>query len=549
MQKRAELPFFVQLWAVILVLPFFGLLRESLISHGSDRSVWVALQDPVIHSIAGFTLFQAFLSLLLAGVLGVPLGLWFSTAFRTHFRRGFEILLALPMGIPGLVTASAAVAWIGRQGLLTQIGLWPEAWAYSGYAVIAVHGCWNASWIALKVAQKRASIPLERMEAARVLGANRYQRFLLLDLPELRTELFWSSLQVFQLCASSFVIVLLLGGGPPVETLETAIYSKVRLAELDFPGAVACVFLQIGIVALPGLTGLFYQWRKMLKQSLSEAQWVASSRVISVGKTRLGLQFVGAAFLGLLPWLLAFDRQAVLKALEWLPLKEARESIALSIQLASGSLLLSGVLAALLLRAARQNRGRTQPWVILTALFPSWISPFILGLGFWLAAERWIDPFADNWQWVILIQAILGVPFLFRALWPVVGSPQLRLMDSARTLGATPLRAFWTVEWPRWKGVVATAGGVYFFGAIGDLAAMSFFAGGAFESGVPLPVVVSRMISHYQFDEAQGVLWVLVGLGLSSLLVLSGVLSLTGWIFPLGMDFLKQRGWRRGGVG
>jgi hypothetical protein len=78
---------------------------------------------------------------------------------------------------------------------------------------------------------------------------------------------------------------------------------------------------------------------------------------------------------------------------------------------------------------------------------------------------------------------------------------------------------------------------------------MSFFAGGAFESGVPLPVVVSRMISHYQFDEAQGVLWVLVGLGLSSLLVLSGVLSLTGWIFPLGMDFLKQRGWRRGGVG
>jgi len=545
MQKRNELPFFVQLWTAILVIPFFGLLREGLISHGSDRSVWIALQDPIIHSIARFTLFQAFLSLLVAGAVGVPLGIWISSAFRTRFRRGFEILLALPMGIPGLVTASAAVAWMGRQGWLTRMGLWPEEWVYSLYTVIAVHGFWNASWIALKVAQKQSSIPLERIEAARVLGANRYQRFLWLDLPELGTELFWASLQVFQLCATSFVIVLLLGGGPPVETLETAIYSKVRLAELDFPGAVACVFLQLGVLAIPGIAGLFYQWRAMLRKSSSEAQWVASSRGISVRTARLGLQFVSAVFLGLLPWFLAFDRQALVKAMAWVMSKEAADSLALSLQLAVGSLLLSGSLTAFLLRAARRLPGRSQPWVIFIALFPSWVSPFILGLGFWLVAERWMDPFADHWQWVILIQAILGVPFLFRALWPVVGSPQLRLMDSAQALGASKFRAFWAVEWPRWKGVVATAGGVYFFGALGDLAAVSFFSGGAFETGVPLPVLVSRMISHYQFDEAQGVLLVLVALGLSSLGVLSGVLTFVGWVVPQGADYLKRRGWRR----
>jgi len=45
---------------------------------------------------------------------------------------------------------------------------------------------------------------------------------------------------VIAVCAMSFALVLILGGGPPVQTLEVALYSRLRYGTVDLPGAAAC---------------------------------------------------------------------------------------------------------------------------------------------------------------------------------------------------------------------------------------------------------------------------------------------------------------------
>ncbi len=532
-------PFFVHFWWMILAVPFLALLRELMITEGSSRSVLGALRDPTVLSIAWFTLRQAALSLLGAALVGVPLGLWMGARANGKLPRSVEFLLSLPMGIPALLTVAAAVAWIGQNGFLTRLGIWPASWSYSLMAVVAVHAFWNSSWLTLRVAQTRAALSSERIEAARLLGSRPAQLFRFLIFPEIRTELFWASLQVFQLCAMSFVVVMALGGGPPVETLETAIYSKVRLSELDFPGAVACVLIQSFCTLVPGLFLMRYEWRGMESRSRSEGAfshrgWVGPHRRLNSFRFALI-----ALIIGLIPWIAAFDMKSFSSAYRWSLLPDSQAAVQISARIAVCSLSLCAAFTALLLRAARNSTERQKKWVIFSALFPAGLSTFVLGLGFWLAAEPWMDPFSDQLNWVIFLQAVLGVPFFFRSLWPLVNSPQHRLMDAARALGASPYRAFWSIEWPRWRGPLVSVLGAFFLASLGDLAALSLFSGGDFSSGVPLPVQVSRALARYQFDEVQGILLVLLLTGVLGMLLMRVLAWGVGVSLPAIQDWVS----------
>jgi|GEM_PF-697077 len=521
---------FYPVWGtLVLGVPLLGILREAFRTQGTSRGVLDALLDPAILTVAGFTLLQALGSVALAFLIGVPSGLWLGR--RMAVVPGWVIsVLQFPMGMPSLAAISAALFWIGRNGALTQLGLWPEAWLYSAWAVVVVHGVWNASWVALRTLVARQAVPRERVEAARGLGASHSQMLGHVLWPELRNEWLWTGLQVFQLCAMSFVVVQVLGGGPPVETLETAIYSRLRLAELDFPGAIGCVLLQLAVTLGPGLLLLF----KTLREEDARAQ--SLGRVVRSGRRsdmpEMGLPGVLLVFaLGLLPWV-GLVRWEALQSLG--PILQSPE-LWPSIRVSAGIALLSTLLAALqvflLIRSVLLQKERERSFAISVALLPSGVSTLVLGFGLWLAFEFAFDPFADNLAWVIVLQSVLAVPFLFRAFWPLASRPELRLQEAARALGASRYQVFRAVEWPRWKPAIQGTLGTLLMAGTGEVAALSLLSGGDWTGGVPLSVQVSRALSQYQFAQAQG--WVLLLLGVGVVLallprVLAGVVDRGG---------------------
>jgi ABC-type Fe3+ transport system permease subunit len=58
------------------------------------------------------------------------------------------------------------------------------------------------------------------------------------------------------------------------------------------------------------------------------------------------------------------------------------------------------------------------------------------------------------------------------------------------------------IEWPRWRGPIFSAFAGVAGASLGELGAVSFFYS---EKLVPLPLLVSRWMRQYRFEEAQGI--------------------------------------------
>jgi thiamine transport system permease protein len=131
---------------------------------------------------------------------------------------------------------------------------------------------------------------------------------------------------------------------------------------------------------------------------------------------------------------------------------------------------------------------------------PSGISALVLGLGIWLAYGRWIDPFSGSYLAIFALQTAIFFPIAFRIFWPVVRERPVRLIEAAALLGASRSRAFWVVEWPRWRAPLLSALGMVAGASLGEVAAVSLFYS---ENLVPLPLLIYRWSAQYRFQDAQ----------------------------------------------
>jgi len=173
-----------------------------------------------------------------------------SHLFEYRLDDWLRAMLTIPFGIPTVVAATAWVAVLGSHGFLARLGF-HSTLLYSFSAVVLAHVFFNAPWVAWWVGETSAQIPRSRIEAAQTLGASPLQIFFQLQFPSVALAFASALVQVFALCTMSFALVLILGGGPPVQTLEVALYSRIRWGELDISGAILCAALELILTLLP----------------------------------------------------------------------------------------------------------------------------------------------------------------------------------------------------------------------------------------------------------------------------------------------------------
>jgi thiamine transport system permease protein len=492
-------------WLGCVAVPV-GVLLSRIFAAGHG---FAALADPDVFAVARATAGQALISMLVSALIGLPLGL---AAARASGRLGrwLDTLLILPQGVPTVVAATAWVAWLGRSGWLARAGL-PLDWAYSLKAVILAHVFFNAPWIALLVAQARRQLPQGPVDAAATLGASPFARFRLVIWRQLRWALASACAQVLALCSMSFALVLILGGGPPVETLETALYARLRGGAVDLGGAASCAAWEMLLTLAP--------WALVLV--LRSREGGASARVraprAARGQTRSwGLLVLCGVFL--VPYLAVFFGESTGQDF-W---KQVSEPLRLSLGIAAlsamGTLVTASLATVATMAAPRAWRALAEALLAI----PSGLSVLVLGLGAWLAYGRWIDPFEGSLTAIVVLQVTVFFPLAFRMLWPVAQSAQKAPMEAAWTLGASPWRAFWLVDWPRWRASVFSALALVAGAALGEVAAVSLFYS---EKLIPLPLLVSRWMGQYRFEDARAVAALLL---VASAAVMAGVSFGTG---------------------
>ncbi|MFN3865986.1 MAG: ABC transporter permease [Demequina sp.] len=414
-------------------------------------------------------------------VLGVPAAY---ALYRLRWRgqRTVRAIAAVPFVLPTVVVAAAFTALLGRSGPLGGLGL-----DQSAVAIAVALVFYNVAVVIRVVGGTWASLDPSTADAARTLGADRRQAFAHVTLPALAPSIGSAAAVVFLFCATSFGVVLVLGG-TRVRTIETEIYLQVNQF-LDLRAAAVLSLLQLVFVAL----------------ALGGAEWARRRRERSLGTRRLDGtrpmvgrdRWVVGGILGVLAAVVATPLWALIErslrtrdgygldhytalltesGLGGLPVpmwQAAVNSLAAASVATAIATSLGLIVAALLTR--RTGRSTLLDSIVM---LPLGVSAVVVGLGMLLTLNRSVlgVDLRGSWWLVPIAQAVVALPLVARTLVPAARGIPAPMRSAAAALGASPWRVWRTVDWPLLKRPFGLATGFGFAIALGEFGATTFVA-------------------------------------------------------------------------
>jgi thiamine transport system permease protein len=500
---------------------FFYYPLASVLREGLPR-VDEVLSSPYFRRIIWFTIEQALLSTLASVALGFPLA-YLLTRYDFPGKRVVKSLTIVPFVLPAITVALGFILLFGRGGWLNQalmvlFGLEepPIKLLYTLWAIVLAHAFYNAPLIARVVNVAWEGLDPSYEESARALGASPSRVFRTVTLPQLLPSLLSAMTIVFIFCFLSFPIVLTLGGAR-YSTLEVEIYTQVKalfnvpqgaalaIVGLTFSLLFVYAYLSFGGIFARELTvqrkararPLFPSWREALRPQRSLIwAFIALSALI----------FAGPMLAVFVDSLLVRTPEGVRLGLDWYrfvvqtqhealigdpPLRAVLNSLSFGLGAVAIALPLGLTIAFIVARLRRPAR---RPLDALL-MAPIATSSVILGLALLRAYLQPPFKISGTALAVVVAHAAIVYPFVVRTTAPLLMSFDRSLVEAARSLGASRLKAFWDVERP-WLASGMLVGGLFAFAlSLGETSATLMLARPGLKT---MPVAVYQFLAARQ---------------------------------------------------
>ena len=479
------------LLAWLIVYPLILVLLEGFRAAGGWTLQFVRLffQHPSEAEALWGSIWISVLSVVLAGMIGIPLALLFG---RYDFpgRRILGWLIALPAVLPPLVGVIAFLFLYGESGfvsLMVQrlLHLEQPPWALEGAgAILLVHAYSMYVYFYLFTRAGLASLDAAVLEAAASLGAGRWRTVRRVVLPLLYPALGGAALLTFMTSLASFSAPYIFGGGFRVMTTQivaTRLNGDNELAMIET--------VSLTVVALVALWLL--RGSRLLEGNAGGRKGIAPARVpVRRGEIRLALTVLGwgLAVLLLLPHLTlllvsfvplgSWTTEPIPPAYTWRnyltlvedpvrarPLFNSLWLATVSTVAAVGIALSAGILAAQRARGRRTVEGLLAlPWAVPGTVFAIALATAFsvhapLAGRFILVGTLWILPLA---------YLVRNLPITSRAILAGFRSLDPSLDEAAATLGAGRWRTFRRVTLPLLKPAIVAGASLAFVTAFGD---------------------------------------------------------------------------------
>lgn len=519
-------------WAAPLA--FLGVLFllpvGRLLSLGFAADWSATLADPRTGEALANTLGLAALATGISVVVGLP------TAYLLY-RRDFagaatlRNLVAVPFVLPVIVVAVGFTAFQKWHTFYSQFGMdWLVENRY--YWITAALVFMNLSIVVRAVGSQWAALDTETEEAAALDGAGRLRTALAVSLPQLAGTVAAAATLVFLYCASSFGIVLVLGGGS-VRTLETEVSVAVN-SYLDLPKAAALSLAQVAITAVTfavasalsrGSIGLTASEPVARQARLDRRDWPILVVAILVVAPTLLLPLVSVVTQSFIrgghPTLANYVELGGLGARDLLDITvfDASLNSVRNTAIASALAISVGTLIAVLLHRTRNRALRNALDTLF--LLPMGVSMVVLGFGYLISFDT--EPLAlrSTWMIVPLAQSIAALPQVVRLIYPALAALDRETQEAAAVDGATENQIWWRVQLPQIASAVKTAIGYAVVACIGEFGAASFLA---FGDQATLPTVLYRLIARpgaQNFGMAMAVATILIALTFTTVALVS----------------------------
>jgi thiamine transport system permease protein len=489
----------VAVLAVFFVLPVVGMVGRGFRpeGHWDVGGVLEVLARPRVHRVLWFTVWTSSAATAVTLVLGLP------AAYVLHrlavpLRRVVRAALLVPFVLPTVVVGVAfrqlftgSLAWLHVDG--------------TPWAILAGLVFFNAAVVIRAVGAAWESLDPRPGEAAAALGASPWTVFRTVTLPALRPAIVGAGSVVFLFCATSFGVVLTLGG-LRYASVETEIY-LLTTNLLDLQGAAALSLLQLLVVVALLLVGARTRpMRTSTQRAPVRPRRPRRGDLPQLAVTALLLGFVALPLATLLigslqvdgHWSLANYRALNSTGSHQALLEPATTALDLSLRIAVDATLLAltlGLLVALSVTRRARTRGERRLRSTLDAMFmlPLGVSAVTLGFGFLVTLDRPPLDLRDSPWLVPIAQALVALPLVVRTLVPALLGIDDRQRQAAASLGAGPWRSVLVVDVPvLWRPLLASAG-FAFAASLGEFGATSFLAR---DENATLPVVIYRLLGH-----------------------------------------------------
>lgn len=468
----APLVFLGVFFVLPVVTTLAGFLRGDVLVDTATDSFFV--------KIAWFSLWQAAVSVMATLVVGLP-ATWALSRFTfpgAHLARG---ILSAPFVMPAVVVASGVLALLPATN---NTGVFPILWA---------HVMFNISVVVRVVGPRWEMLHHNLEHAAALLGARPWTVFTTIVWPHIRHAVMNASLLIFIYCFTSFGVIVIVGGFSR-RTMEAEIFTQaIRLG--DTRTATALAVLQMLIIAA---VFVVLRWQRgqqypvALVQPLPPLSTKTHRRWLVPATTSVALAVI-AAPLGASVFRsfynTAEDHFTLVgwRALTASQLPGLSDSAAHVVANSARFALLAVVVCVPLSLMAVVSKNRA---LNTLSSLPIVVSAATLGIGLVLTFDT--DPYAWRTQWWLLpiIHAAIAFPLTTRTLAPAYLAINDRLRHSAATLGASPVRTFFTVEVPLLRPAILRASGLSMAVSLGEFGATSFLS----RSGTTtLPIAIGQL--------------------------------------------------------
>lgn len=520
----------VLLLTFLFVVPLAIILSKAFITDDGGFSfarIYKVVTDAYTLRILRFTIFQALISTIVSVAIGLP-GAYILATYRFRGKKIIRAISTIPFVLPSILVVLGFVIFYGKNGfinnLLMALGNFerpPLQILYTFGAVILAHAFYNFPIALGIVSSFWEQLPHRHNQAASTLGAKRWTIFRTVTLPRLVPAILSASTLIFLFCFSSFVILLVLGGGPRFTTLEVEIYRRARMT-LNIEEATALSLLSIGITLL---FVALHLWSQRLMAHQEEVERTPEKRLERTPRSWWGKVIVYTyalfAFIFVLGPLVAIVQRSFLApvsrsgalafSLRWYKQLFGMESVAgsalglagtailRSLAIAVITALVSLVMGTLLAARLRRRPARSNFSLELYAMLPMAVSSVVIGLGYYLVASAIGGGHVIGLTLVVLAHVVITSPFVLRAILPEYRKIPFSYTQASLTLGATVGQTFWRVELPLLRSAMATGAAFAFAISMGEINATLVLAD---SSTVTVPIVMYRLIGSYNFAGA-----------------------------------------------
>jgi thiamine transport system permease protein len=474
------------------------------------------LEQAYTWRVVRFSVWQAFLSTLLSLLLAVPMAVSLSRRGNFPGRPVLLRLFSVPLVMPTLVAITGIVVVYGHSGWLRDVSQllgWRGDYRFYGLiGILAAHIFFNFPLATRVLLQSIDAVPSENWRIAEQFGLRGREQFVWLEWPAILRVLPAVIVLIFSLCFTSFAVVLTLGGGPGASTIEVAIYQALRL-DFDIAAAVVLALLQlvicVGLLLCSGALG-----RPAVlggSNAVSAPRRAPGGRLPLNAIIALGFLFVAAPLLAVIVRGVNTELVSVIAQ----PSLWRATGQTVLVGVASGSLavlLASGLLVTSRHLRVRLGHERSGRWLANSGLVILVMPSIVVSAGLFLLLRHVIDVFSQAIWLVVLVNALLGLPFACAVLSDAMITAAERcdrLCAALGVLGANRLRL---IEWPLIRKPLGLAMGLCSALAAGDLTAVALFGSQRFQT---LPWLLYQRIGSYRIAEASATALLLLLLCLS----------------------------------